>query len=264
MFRYDRSLASIFKMPHKQLEQHFFSNAQQAQSFYHDLQVKPYTPPAHLHIITILDPIYPYLLKQIDDPPWVLYGKGDLSLLQQTRCLSVVGTRYPSSLGCQSMKKLLLPIVQKKWVIISGLAQGIDTQAHRLALSGRTIGVLGSGMNHIYPPSSAALAERMAHHHLLISEYPPSFPAKPWYFPERNRIISGLSRGTLVVEAKEKSGSLITADQALEQGRDVFAVPGSVFSHRSVGTNQLIQQGATLTMSAADILAVIDKNEQMI
>ncbi len=139
---------------------------------------------------------------------------------------------------------------------MSGMAKGIDAYAHWQAIEqrGQTIAILGSGLNYVYPPSHRDLFQKLAAQQLIISEYPPHFPPRKWQFPERNRLISGLSRGVIVVEAKEKSGSLITADQALEQGREVFAVPGPIYSPASQGTNHLIQQGAKLVMSAADVL----------
>lgn len=253
-FAYDRTLAAIFDMTETELKHIFSMRDTDATLFYYDLQQAKVENLQGVSVITLFDEAYPKLLRDIYDPPWVLYCRGDVSILKQANMLSVVGTRSPSRTGFAAMKKLLAPMIHEEWGIVSGLAQGIDSAAHRLALNSKTIAVLGSGFDHIYPESSRSLAVKIASEHLLISEYPPSRPAKPWQFPQRNRIISGLTLGTLVIEAREKSGSLITADQALEQGREVFAVPGSIFESRSYGTNRLIQQGAKLVLKAEDLL----------
>jgi DNA processing protein len=195
------------------------------------------------------------LLKQIFDPPWVLYFKGDKKLLTRKNTLGVVGTRNPTSYGLEALKTILLPLVKKKFVIISGVAAGIDAESHKITLreGGDTIGVLGGGLKQIYPKSNFTLAEEIMNKGLLISETPPEVKAEPWMFPLRNRIISGLSQGVFVVEAKERSGSLITAQAALEHGREVFALPGNVTSPESLGTNQLIYDGAKLVFSSRQI-----------
>ncbi|MRX70581.1 DNA-protecting protein DprA [Bacillus lacus] len=208
----------------------------------------------NIELITILDDKYPPLLKEIYDPPALLYCKGNTDLLG-IRSLSVVGTRTPSSYGKNMISSLLSPLLKDGWVMISGLAEGIDALAHQEAIrqSGKTIGVIAGGHRHIYPSSNKELAAIMAKEHLILSEYPPDTRPKKWQFPLRNRIISGLSMGTLVVEAKEKSGSLITASAALNEGREVFAVPGNILQDTAKGTNRLIQQGAKLVMTAEDI-----------
>jgi DNA processing protein len=211
----------------------------------------------HIHCISYFDDEYPPLLKTIYDPPWVLYAKGKISLFTHGKKISVVGTRDPSLYGYQSLEKVLQPLLFDRWVVVSGLALGIDTAAHKLALESqaKTIAVLGSGFYHIYPKQNESLAAEIGTHHLLISEYPPPQRPNRWAFPMRNRIISGLARGTIIVQAKERSGSLITAEQALQQGREVFAIPGPVLDERSTGTNRLIQQGAKLVLTAEDILS---------
>lgn len=208
-----------------------------------------------IHCLTIFDDDYPFLLKQIFDPPWVLYFKGDKRLLTRKNTLGVVGTRKPTSYGLEALKTILLPLVKKKFVIISGVAAGIDAESHKITLSegGDTIGILGGGLMQIYPKSNIPLAVEIMEKGLLLSETPPELRAEPWMFPQRNRIISGLSQGVFVVEAKERSGSLITAQAALEHGRDVFALPGNVTSPESLGTNQLISDGAKLVLSARQI-----------
>ncbi|KON68475.1 DNA processing protein DprA [Peribacillus butanolivorans] len=205
--------------------------------------------------LTMFDEDYPFLLRQIFDPPWVLYFKGDKQLLEKKSTLGVVGTRKPTWYGLEALKTILPPLVQKNFVIISGVAAGIDAAAHKVTLDegGNTIGVLGGGLLQIYPKSNIPLAREISNKGLLLSETPPAMRAEPWMFPLRNRIISGLSKGVFVVEAKEKSGSLITAQAALEHGREVFALPGNVSSPESLGANQLIQDGAKLVLSSLQI-----------
>jgi DNA processing protein len=209
----------------------------------------------HIKAITVFDELYPRLLKTIFDPPWVLYGKGDWEILNHNKTISIVGTRNPSEEGLQALRKVAMPLIADSWTIVSGLAKGIDTYAHRLCTDnkGMTAAVLGSGHQNIYPKENIPLAETISKHGIVLSEFAPSVQPQRWHFPLRNRIISGLTRATLVAEAKKKSGSLITADQALEQGRDVYAIPGSILEERAEGTNQLIQNGAKLVMSAEDI-----------
>lgn len=208
-------------------------------------------------ILTIKDESYPARLKQIADPPAMLYVKGEI-LGKDELCLGVVGSRQYSSYGKEAALKLAGELAAQGITVVSGLALGIDTFAHQAALSagGRTLAVLGSGVGEkaIYPANNRKLAAKVIEHGALISEFPLEEHARPQYFPMRNRIISGLSLGVLVIEAKEKSGALITANQALEQNREVFAVPGSIFASNSQGTNNLIRQGAKLASRAEDIL----------
>ena len=208
-----------------------------------------------IECLTILDKDYPYLLGKIYDPPWVLYVKGNKELLTKTKPLGVIGSRKPTAYGLGALNKILIPLIYKKFMIISGVAAGMDAAAHQITLAngGDTIGVLGGGLLKIYPRSNIPLAMDISQRGLLLSEIPPERRAEPWMFPLRNRIISGLSLGIFVVEAKEKSGSLITAHAALDQGRDVFALPGNVSNLESVGTNRLILEGAKLVMTAEQI-----------
>jgi len=259
MAKLDPTLESIFQMDKRDLSHYFDLNEEQASNIYEDLR-RPLEDllQCDLHslsFITRFDDAYPNLLKEIYDPPWVLFYKGNLSVLKRKRTLAVVGTRRPTKDAYNIMKEILLPLIKKDWCIVSGLAYGIDAFGHEIALDagGATIAVLGSGIKSIYPKEHQPLADKIAENNLLISEYLPYQQAQKWQFPMRNRIISGLSLGTLVVEAKKRSGSLITADQALEQGREVFAIPGSILSENSRGTNFLIQQGAKLVMSSQDI-----------
>jgi DNA processing protein len=209
----------------------------------------------NIHAVLFDDPDYPPALKHIYDPPFLLYYRGDLSLSVPPAC-GVVGARNPSAYGRKQAKQLAGELVQRGIVIVSGMAKGIDTEAHRGALEagGPTIAVWGSGLQHVYPRENLRLAEEIADRGLIFSEFFPGYPPEAGYFPMRNRLISGLSQGVLIVEAKAKSGALITADFALEQGREVYALPGPVNSLLSEGTNRLIQQGAKLILTSADIL----------
>lgn len=206
-------------------------------------------------IITCFDENYPQELKTIYDPPILLYVKGQLPDPSFSR-VAVVGSRICSLYGKTMAHAISKELAQNHVVVVSGLALGIDSSAHEGALAGGglTVAVLGGGISKLYPPENKNLAERIAEKGAVISEYPMGMMPLRQFFPMRNRIISGLSRGVLVVEAKEKSGALITANLALEEGREVFAVPGNIDSMRSRGTNSLLKQGARLVTSAEDIL----------
>lgn len=208
-----------------------------------------------VRVLLLNDPDYPASLAQIHDPPYALYVKGEYRP-QDHVSIAVVGSRSTTPYGEKACALLTEPLAQMGVAIISGLARGIDAVAHRAALrvGGRTIAVLAGGTSKIYPPYHRDLASQIVPNGALISEYPPLMPALPTQFPARNRIISGLSLGVIVIEAGEKSGSLITADQALEQGRNVYAVPGPITSPASAGTHHLIRQGATLVTSIEEIV----------
>lgn len=214
---------------------------------------------AHKHqcqLTTFWDDDFPSPLKAIDDAPAALFVKGELRASDKFS-IAIVGTRQPTTYGAMVTERLATDLVARGLTIVSGLARGVDTIAHRAALKagGRTLAVLGSGLDLIYPSENRRLVEEIVRHGAVISEY--FFGTKPDApnFPRRNRIIGGLSLGTLVIEAGEKSGALITASMALEQGREVFAVPGSIFSPKSIGTHRLIQEGARLVHTADDILS---------
>ncbi len=212
------------------------------------------------HILIRGEPLYPSVLAQIAAPPTVLFVRGSLAVLAAQH-IAMVGSRHPTRTGLQAAFSFAQGLAQAGWVITSGLAMGIDTACHQGALSapqGRTVGVLACGLDRTYPLRNQALAQQMIDHGgCLVSEYPLGVPPLAEHFPRRNRIISGLSVGVVVVEAALKSGSLITAQEALDQGREVFALPGSVFNVQNEGGHRLIQQGAKLIMAVDDILEEI-------
>jgi DNA processing protein len=201
------------------------------------------------------DPNYPSRLREIYDYPPVLYVRGSLPA-EDEPCLAIVGTRRPTVYGRQVTEEIAADLAGSGIMIISGLARGIDSVAHRAALDagGKTVAVFGSGLDIVYPGENAKLAQAIIEHGALVSEYPLGVKPKAENFPLRNRIMSGLSLGVLVVEAGERSGALITAQQAVEQNREVFAIPGSILSPASQGTNRLIQEGAKLVRNYTDIL----------
>jgi DNA processing protein len=206
--------------------------------------------------ITAEDDDYPQLLREINKAPWTLFTLGYPDLLHQPS-LAVVGSRKTSVYGRSVTRQLTLELVRAGWTITSGLALGIDGLAHETALQskGATIAVLGCGIDRIYPPQNRRLYETIAREGLIVSEYQPGVKPHPGLFPQRNRIIAGLTYGTVVTEAAQKSGSLLTAHLAQESGREVFAFPGSVFDESSLGTNLLIQRhGAKLITNAQDVL----------
>ena len=201
---------------------------------------------AGIEVIVYTSDLYPKKLLQLFNPPSVLYSKGDSRLLMAPQIIACIGSREATSYSVEAFKQIIPPLVENQCVIVSGLAKGADTLAHRAAIhyGGKTIAVLGHGFQTIYPKSNTMLAQHMAQHHLLLSEYPPHIGPKKHHFPMRNRIISGLSDALVVTEAALRSGTLITTELALEQGKDVFAVPGPITSVQSIGTNNLIKDGA--------------------
>lgn len=225
---------------------------------------------AHRHgvrIVALEDADYPQRLRTIYDPPAVLYVRGSLAPSDEI-AVAVVGSRHASIYGLQCAERLAYDLALRGVTVVSGLARGIDAAAHRGALkasparrsstepgrAGRTLAVLGNGLSRVYPPEHHALADEVTAHGALISEYPMETAPIPHNFPRRNRIISGLSLGVVIVEAARRSGALITADCALEQGREVFAVPGPITAVSSQGTHHLLKQGARLVTSVEDIL----------
>ncbi|MCX6740617.1 MAG: DNA-processing protein DprA [Candidatus Parcubacteria bacterium] len=219
-----------------------------------------------INALTVKDEDYPELLKEIFNPPALLYIKGNIKNFNCRYNLAVVGTRKISNYGKQITPKLVKPLAQNGFTIVSGLAIGVDALAHQSAVDvqGKTIAVLGSGLDttSIYPSSNRYIAKNILEHDgTIISEFPIGMLPLKHNFPIRNRIISGLSLGTLVIEAAETSGALITAYIALEQNREVFAVPGSIYNENSIGTNKLIQKGAKLITNYQEILEELNLNE---
>ena len=212
-----------------------------------------------IEILELEDVHYPSLLKMIPDPPPILYCKGDKSVLNRAS-VALVGSRKSTPYGEKVAEKLSRELAEYDVVTVSGLARGIDTAVHRAAVQakGKTVAVLGSGLLRVYPPENKKLAEEIAFRGAVLSEFPLNTPPDAGNFPRRNRIIAGMSLGTVVVEADERSGSLITAKLAAEQGKDIFAVPGPIFSKTSRGTHMLIKQGAKLVESCRDIMEEIN------
>jgi DNA processing protein len=213
---------------------------------------------AQHNFITILDAAYPFYLKQIYNCPVLLFYKGDIGLLEDA-CLSFVGARSASVYGINVVRQLIPEMVAHKLTIVSGLAKGIDSVSHQVTMqqAGRTIGVIGTGLDICYPKETAHTQRKMMESQLVISEYPNGTKPRRYHFPMRNRIIAGISLGTCVIEASKKSGSLITAQATLEYGREVFAVPGNSLDFRSDGCHTLIQEGAKCTICPQDILEEI-------
>ncbi len=208
-----------------------------------------------VRIVTLVDPDYPSLLREIDDPPFALYVRGRFPL-DTGRAIGIVGTRRGTQYGKLVAARLASQLALKGLIIVSGLAAGIDAAAHQgsLDVGGHTVAVLGCGVDVCYPKSNERLFERIAVEGTALSEYPLGTRPAKWTFPQRNRILSGLCRGVVVVQAPARSGSLITARLALEQGREVFSVPGNITTATSAGTNGLLRQGAKLVESIDDIL----------
>ena len=208
-----------------------------------------------IKLVTVFDTGYPVQLKSISNPPVILYVKGNFPA-DSSHNVAVIGTRTATVYGTKTARTIASELASRNICVVSGMARGIDTAAHKGAIDvhGPTVAVLGCGVDVVYPPENKALAEQIQEHGAVISEFPLGAPPDRGNFPARNRIISGLSNGVVVVEAPLKSGALITADFALEQGREVFAVPGPISSRSSQGCNQLIKEGAKLVQGVEDIL----------
>lgn len=215
-------------------------------------------------ILTIVDDEYPQELREIKDPPFVLYYRGDLLRALSFPRMGIVGSRKHTSYGANTCGQIVRDLTDLGVSVVSGMALGLDGIAHKTALEGilPTIAVLGCGVDVIYPKSHSALYLNILENGAVVSEYPPGEGPKPFHFPERNRIISGLSRGVIVIEAREKSGSLITARLAAEQGREVFAVPGNLNSLYSKGTNLLIRDGAEIYLEKEDLHRLFPEKKQ--
>lgn len=205
--------------------------------------------------VTWLSSDYPQELLELPYPPLVIFYQGNLTLLEHSR-LAFVGARQATQYSTQVIRKLLPTIISRQFVVVSGLAKGVDRTSHEMAIraGGSTIGVVGCGLDICYPREVMPLFNEMKKNHLVLSEYPAGTPVKKHHFPMRNRIIAGLSKATCVIEAKERSGSLITAQLALDYGKDVFAIPGEILTGQSDGCHRLIQDGAKCVFSVQDIL----------
>ncbi|MBF0493787.1 MAG: DNA-protecting protein DprA [Candidatus Omnitrophica bacterium] len=223
------------------------------------VEEKKYIAENGIGLLTVCDDGYPALLKEIYDPPTILECKGDL-VETGMDCIAIVGSRICTSYGMQTAEKLAFDLASNGFTVVSGLARGIDQAAHRGALKahGRTVAIMGSGFGHIYPANAGALIEDIVHNGAVLTEFHSAVEPSVCTFPRRNRIIAGLCRGCVVVEAAKASGSLITANFALNEGREVFAVPGRIDSPNSFGTNALIQKGAKLVLTADDVLEEMD------
>ncbi len=210
-----------------------------------------------IHVVTEEDDNYPPALRQLKGAPFILYGLGDLSLMQCELMVAVVGTRKPTSYGSEITKNISEELVAAGCVIVSGMAMGVDAIAHKTALdrNGKTIAVLGCGVDICYPPVNYDIYKRIIRNGLVVSEFPPGMRTSRGVFPSRNRIVAGLSQAIVVTEGAEGSGALITAEFGAEYGKDVFAVPGPVTSHLSFASHYLLKNGAKVATSAADILS---------
>lgn len=258
-YKYVQSAGSVSAALSKAAEKYALCNREFAENEIRKAQK------AGIRILSFLDSEYPQNLKNIADAPPVLYALGNISLLNYPAAVAIVGARNASINGRKIASRIAYDLTENDVLVISGMARGIDCSAHKGALyaknqKGPTIAVLGTGIDVIYPAENADIYRKIGELGLLISEFPLGTAAQVSNFPRRNRIISGLSAGTLVVEAGLHSGSLITAKAALEQGKDVFAVPGSPLESRALGPNYLIKEGALLTESAEDILNSLTLN----
>lgn len=255
------SYEDIFKLDKDQLRFYFQFDDETIEAIYSskninlENEIKKYEKQG-INIISLKNEYYPEKLKNISHPPLFLYYRGDLSLTEK-KTIGVVGTRRPTVYGRNVCEKIIDELVNAGVVTVSGLASGIDTVCHKRTIEkkGKTIAVVGSGLDVIYPAENKNYWKIIGEEGLLVSEYPLGTPPNNFNFPRRNRIIAGLSRGVAVIESKEKGGSLITASLALEEGREVFAVPGDIYSPASAGTNELIKKSeAKLITSGKDIL----------
>lgn len=216
--------------------------------------------------VLLTDNSYPEKLKAISDPPDFLFYKGNLDILKNTKSVAIVGTRTATGYGKSITKKISSMLAERGIVIVSGLAAGIDSYAHEGTLvSGKTVAVLGTGIDTIYPASNEKLAKEIIKNKgLIISEYPPGIVSQPWFFPQRNRIISAISDAVIIIEGDTQSGSLITARFAIKQGKPLFALPGPIDSSMSNGPNALIKSGvAKLLTSVNDVLEAINEDKQL-
>lgn len=256
------ALTHIFELSAAELQAYLRLSKARATYIYDKLQTyqhvsfSDYYASQHITPITFLDDHYPTLLKQIYDPPAVIYIKGRNAILQMPKKIAVVGSRQATHYSAKALSKLLPALVNDEIAIVSGLARGADKIAHEMTMSlgGATIAVLGHGFDYMYPRENKQLYEKMSHEQLLLTEYPPYVGPKKWQFPMRNRLISGLSCGIIVTEAKKKSGTLSTVEYGLNHGRDIFVVPGDISSPFSELPHELASDGATIVWNGAQIV----------
>lgn len=241
------------------LSQTVANNIKQFDAFYMAEEELKKIEKNRVDIITISDRFYPPLLHQIEDPPPFLYVKGELYKILHSPCIAVVGTRFPSPYGEEVTEEISLALIKEGFTIVSGMAKGIDSIAHKTAIThhGKTIAIWGSGINKVYPSGNRQLAQNIEQHGLILSEYPLDTPPMDVNFPERNRIISGMSLAVIVTEASLNSGTMITVSHALDQGREVFAVPGQIYSMMSQGTNRLIKHGCGVVDSVDSLITEV-------
>lgn len=262
ILRFDPQLKNLYQYSPSFLKTTFQLSSNSAEKLYKQLHstsiidILANHSKKNIKIITIYSDLYPEYLKEIHDPPFVLYCKGNHNLLNKKNMLSIIGSRKPSNFANIVCDTLINDLIRENWVIVSGLALGCDAIAHRSTIhhNGDTIAVIGSGLEFTYPKENMLLYKEISTNHLIISEYPHYIKPEKRYFPRRNRIIAGLSKGLIVLEAKERSGTMITANFALEYGREVFAVPGPIIMEEYKGNHRLIQEGAKLITSSNDIL----------
>ena len=267
LLEYDPELAELEKTsPHllSKLCRISLERAIKLQKMYQQFVESPMLQMYGKHsIIPILysDPNYPKSLLALYDPPTVIYVKGRLELLANSKKIAIIGSREATGYSVESIKTILPPLINEEYVIVSGLAKGADTLAHQITMSlgGKTIAVLGTGLFHVYPKQNIKLANEMEKNQLLLTEYPPYITPQKWNFPMRNRIISGLSKGVIITEATKKSGTVSTMEHALENGKEIFAIPGSIHSPLSIGPHMLILEGAKPVWDGHQILEELNK-----
>lgn len=226
-----------------------------------ELDMQHYYEQQNIVVVPFSSQFYPPELLEVYDPPAVIYCKGKIEILQKNKKLAIVGSRVATNYSQKSIDYIIPTLVAHDIVIVSGLAKGVDSMAHLATIQakGYTIGVLGNGFTYMYPKLNKGLQREMEHNQLVITEYPPYIPPRKWNFPLRNRIISGISAAVLVTEAAEKSGTMSTVDYALNHGRNIFTIPGDIFSPLSKGPNALIQEGATPIWNGQQIIEELKK-----
>lgn len=256
------ALSHIFDLSTAQLQSYLRLSSARATQLYHKLQMYQdisfvdYYASKQITPITFLDAAYPALLKEIYDPPAVIYIKGKQHILQMSQKIAVVGSRQATTYSEKALSTLLPSLVNNEIAIVSGLARGADKIAHELTMSlgGATIAVLGHGFDYVYPREHHTLYEKMYEQQLVLTEYPPHIGPKKWQFPMRNRLISGLSLGIIVTEARKKSGTLSTVEYGLNHGRDIFVVPGDISSPFSELPHELASDGAKIVWKGTQII----------